>query len=111
MEILDQYFSLQRQIYEYFGYAEDWMVIPLEDNREFYWHITGEGHGDSVAFAEEKADLADQDMGNYYSSNIYTQRFLPKWVYRGEKYTMICTDSGVDGNRFLSVFDNEREVK
>ena len=35
MKLLDQYFKLQKEIYDYFGYKEDWVVIPLYDNREF----------------------------------------------------------------------------
>lgn len=110
MELLKEYFELQKRVHDYFGYVEDWVAIPLEDNTEYYWHLTGEGYGDSVAWAEEKADLADQDEGNYYEAEIYTQRFLPKWVYYGEDYTMVCADTRVDGNKFLMIFDNTKRV-
>jgi hypothetical protein len=137
MELLDQYFDLQRQIYEYFGYREDWVVIPLDDERDSYWRIeSGEEYGGRVVFSsapkklppydsekfledrfrgvnvhddEQMKALLTDGKGDYYSNEIYTQRFLPKWVYRGEKYTMICVDTHTDGNKFLQIFDNEKE--
>lgn len=30
MKQLDEYFKLQKEIYDYFGYKEDWVVIPIE---------------------------------------------------------------------------------
>ncbi len=32
-------------------------------------------------------------------------------VYRGQDYTMISVDTHVDGNKFLQIFDNKKEVK
>jgi hypothetical protein len=50
-------------------------------------------------------------MEDGYAAEIYTQRFLPKWVYRGAEYTMVCVDTRTDGNKFLMVFDNKKEIK
>ena len=111
MKLLDQYFKLQKEIYDYFGYNEDWVVIPLDDNRGYYWYLTGEGHGDEVKYAADKINLFDGTEDDGYSSEIYTQRFLPKWVYRGEEFTMVCIDTHTDGNKFLAVFDNSKEVR
>lgn len=116
MKDLEDYFALQKKIYKYFGYIENWRVIPLDDSTDYYWRLDGEGSGGEVVFAEgdtAEAALAkmDSDNGDYYSNSIYTQRFLKKWVYRGEEYTMICVDTHTDGNVFLSVFDNNKEIK
>lgn len=109
MQLLDNYEALRKEVFEYFGYVEDWRVIPLDDARPYYWYLTdGEDYG-SVRFAETKEQLEDEDAGNYYENEIYTQRHLPKWVYRGEEYTMICVDTHTDGNQFLQIFSNERE--
>lgn len=108
MKLLDDYFKLQKEIYDYFGYKEDWRVIPIEDCRGYYWYLEGEGHNDNVLFAETMDDFK---KGSYYSNEIYTQRFLPKWVYRGPEYTMICVDTHTDGNQFISVFENSKELK
>jgi hypothetical protein len=111
MKKLDEYFKLQKEIYEYFGYKEDWVVIPIDDGRNYYWHLEGEGSGDSVLFAEDKNNLFDGTDKDGYSNEIYTQRFLPKWVYRGKEYTMVCVDTHTDGNKFLQIFDNKKEIK
>ena len=111
MELLDKYFEIQKQIYDYFGYVEDWVVIPLDDCREYFWHLTGEGYGDEVKYAKEKKNLFNGTEKDGYSNEIYTQRFLPKFVYRADDFTMICVDTHVDGNKFLQVFDNAKECK
>jgi len=108
MDILDKYEKLREELFEYFGYKEDWVAIPVDDAREYFWTLSGEGHGDHVGFAETEKDLEEED-GEFYKNEIYTQRFLPKWVYRGKDYTMICVDTRVDGNKFLQIFDNSKE--
>jgi hypothetical protein len=96
-------------IHLFFGYKEDWRVIPLEDCRQHFWAIIGgEAQGGSVRFAETKEKFYSD--GNYYVNEIYTQRFLPKWVYRAPDFTMICCDTNTDGNKFLSIFDNAKEI-
>lgn len=110
MKLLDDYFALQKQIYEYFGYVEDWSVIPLDDAREYFWRLDGEGPG-NVRYAKTIAGVDDEEGNETYENEIYTQRFLPKWVYRGAEFTMICVDTHTDGNHFLQVFDNAKEVK
>lgn len=104
MNLLDNYFLIQKEIYEYFGYVEDWKVIPLDDGRDYYWYVTDY----EVHFADTEEELKEQG-GNYYANEIYTQRFLPRWVYRGEDFTMICVDTHTDGNKFLQIFDNNKE--
>jgi len=112
MKLLKEYFELQKQIYDYFGYQEDWVVIPLEDSTEYYWCL-GEGfYGNSVLFFEDKENLIEAiKTGNYYSNSIYHQRFLDKCVYRKDDYTMIVVDTHTDGNKFLQVLDNSKELK
>lgn len=109
MKMFDEYLALQKQIFEYFGYVEDWRAIPLEDARENFWQLYQNADGTGkVKFAETMEKM--ESDGNYYCNEIYTQRFLTKWVYRGEDYTMICVDTHTDGNKFLQIFDNTLEV-
>lgn len=94
LKLLDNYFSLQKQIHDYFGYVEDWKVIPLEDSTRYYWQLEQNSDGSGVVrFAESKKKLKDIDAGEYYENEIYTQRFLPKWVYVTDDYTMISVDT------------------
>ena len=108
MQKLDEYFKLQNEIYEYFGYKEDWVVIPIDDAREYYWWTDGDIE---VKFAKDKQYLFDDTEDDGYSNEIYHQRFLPKYIYRGKDYTMICVDTHTDGNKFLQIFDNKKEIK
>jgi hypothetical protein len=108
MKLLDRYFGLQEKIYQYFGYVEDWKVIPLADRTEYYWSLCGEGPG-YVRYAHNEHELFHDDGKALYEDIIYTQRFLPKWVYRGADFTMVCVDTQVDLNKFLAVYDNAKE--
>ena len=103
MKLIDQYFEIQKQIYDYFGYVEDWRVIPIDDSRDYFWCVNDE----FVRFADSKEDLYSD--GNYYENEIYKQRFLKKWVYREKEFTMICTDTNTYGNKLLQIFDNSKE--
>src|SRR5206468_12584364 len=99
MKLLDDYLRLQQELHDYFGYVENWKVIPIEDRREYLWYLTDdEPRNADVNFAKE---LEDFKTGNYYSNEIYTQRFLNRWVYRTLDYTMIVVDTHTDGNKFL----------
>jgi hypothetical protein len=104
MKLLEDYFKIQKEIYDYFGYVEDWKVIPINGATEYFWWEDGE----TVHFADSEDSLKSM-IGNYYEHEIYTQRFLPKWVYRGKDFTMICVDTRTDGNKFLQIFDNSKE--
>jgi hypothetical protein len=121
MKLLDQYFKLQKEIYDYFGYVEDWVVIPIEDRREYYWCLDDE---DEVYFTSKKETMKqllvnhldwetlDESLqNNVYSNEVYTQRFLDKWIYRGPDYTMVVVDTNTDGNKFLAIFSNDKEME
>lgn len=109
MQALQDYFKLQKEIYDYFGYEEDWCVFPLEDCTGYYWKLID--NDSTVIYAENPETLENEEEANYYLAEVYTQRFLDKWVYRAEDYTMVLVDTQVDGNKFLQVFTNHREVK
>ena len=111
--LVDSYLESKQALFDYFGYVEDWVAIPIDDSRGIFWELTGEGHGDTVKYHEDAKELSDEkeDEGNYYEDEIYTQRHLPKWVYRGKDMTMVCVDTCCDGNKFLRIFDNDKEIK
>lgn len=106
MQLLTEYLDLQGKIFEYFGYQENWRVIPVDDARMYFWRVNEEAN--EVEYARTEEELKTQS-GFYYTNEIYRQRFLSKWVYRGAEYTMIAVDTQTDGNKFLQVFDNSKE--
>ena len=69
MKLLDDYFSIQKQVYEYFGYKEDWVVIPIDDARECYWALTS----DSVGFSPNKNEVLPGLDGEYLEDSKYYQ--------------------------------------
>lgn len=108
MELLDTLNATVKAIHDYFGYREDWVVLPIEDRREMFWWMN-EDEG-IVRYHDDK-DVLLNSYGDYFEDNIYTQRFLPKWVYARDDYTMVCVDTRVDGNRFLAIFTNANRVE
>lgn len=108
MKLLDDYSRLEKEIHDYFGYKEQWVVMPIDDGRKYYWSLN-EGRG-IVGFADTEEELKNE-CGNYFENEIYTQRSLEKYVYRVQDFTMICVDTCTDGNKFLQIFDNSKEIK
>lgn len=109
-KLMDDEQAARKALFAYFGYVEDWRILPLEDCTKYYWQLHGgEAHGGVVEYADLKVELTDSGTGDYYQNDIYTNRFLPKWVYRGPEYTMIVVDTHTDGNKLLQVFTNDKE--
>jgi len=118
--LLNKFFGIQQLLFDYFGYVEDYVKIPLRDDTDAHWLLLENKHGGGhVWYAPEELtlelflgkNLDRKDVGTFYGDSIYTQRFLPKWVYRGKDFTMICVDTHTDGNKFLAIFANAKEVK
>jgi hypothetical protein len=111
MKILDDYLKIQKEIFEYFGYEEGWRVLPIDDQRGQHWFLTGEGPGCYVHSPEPFTEESIKEGENVYSGEVYTQRHLPKWVYRGPEYTMVVADTETDDNKLLMIFENRLECK
>lgn len=115
MDIIKEYFELREKVHAHFGYVEDWVNIPLDDHRSYYWILMeykndqGETYAADIIYSDTLLKDGYEEAGEYYSATLYTQRFLPKWIYRAEDYTMICMDTHCDGNKFIGIFDNSKE--
>ncbi len=115
--LLNGYTQAQQRLFDYFGYQQDWVSIPLDDRTADFWLLqerTDDSGRGLVTYAPTELTTElfshEKPVDTFYGSSIYTQRFLKKWVYRGKDYTMICTDTHTDGNKFLAIFDNAKEV-
>lgn len=112
---ISEYFHLQKKIHEHFGYVEDWKVIPLVDHCNMYWILfedkndEGVTYGGEINYHENPFKDGYSEPGDYYNATLYTQRFLPKWIYRTEDYTMVCMDTHCDLNQYIGIFDNNKE--
>jgi hypothetical protein len=111
MSILSKYEAAKQAVFDHVGYVENWRILPICDTTDCFWKILSspQERGGSVRFADTEAALKDEDAGDYYEDEIYTQRHLTKYVYRGAQYTMVCVDTHTDGNQLLRVFDNTKE--
>ena len=107
MKLLQEYLKIQRELYTYFDYIEDWVVIPVDDGTDYHWYI----NDNTVIFAEFKEQLLNLDNGDYYNNELYNQRFSSKSIYKGKDYTMIVVDTHTDGNKFLQIFDNSKQIQ
>lgn len=119
-DIVDAFEAAKQAIFAHCGYKEDWRVIPLEDTRDHFWTVDpGEKewckHSPKKEGLEYWLEEHEDEYGKYgdhlYQDEIYTQRHLPKWVYRGKEFTIVCVDTHCDGNQFLRIFRNDHEVK
>lgn len=101
MKKLDEYFKLQKEIYEFFGYEEEWKVYPLDDCTEYYWFVTDS----QVWFFDSQEAYVTNDGMHMYSNELYGKN---RGVYPTRKYTMIRVDTNTDGNKFLMILDNSK---
>lgn len=107
-DLLQKYFDVESEVFDAFGYKHDWRVFPLQDHRDAYWYLDARDHltyGYTPLTVE--LVLAGSEI---YTANVFTYVHLKKWVYRIEQYTMILIDTHCDGNIFLAIFDNDKEV-
>ena len=109
--VVDEYNRIQDALFEYFGYVQDWRVIPTDNQTGCYWMICGPENDNStkVAYSDKPFTKELIKAGKLCSGTIYTQRHLPKWVYRGLDHTMIAVDTHCDDNQVLMIFDNDKE--
>lgn len=102
---LDKYYTIQEEIYKYFGYKQKWQVFPIADETDSFWTL----RGGEVIYADTKEELLQalkEDNGMCYSDYVDSSE-----IYRKEDYTMMEADTQSDGNKFLTIFDNTKEVK
>ncbi len=116
-ELVDQYFDLQRQIFEHVGYVEDWTAYPMEDQRGNSWRL--DSHNVTWAESIEAMPADDEDeldgedaesKGDYYTAELLYNHRVPESVYRGAELTLIRVDTNSDNNRMLLIFSNDHEV-
>lgn len=102
------YFEAKGQVLEGFGVPPTWREVPLDDRRADHWMLVdGERH---CAYSPEPFTLAAIEAGErVYSGPVYTQRGLPKYVFRAGGYVLVSVDTQTDGNVLRMVFDAAKE--
>jgi hypothetical protein len=109
MELLDQYQQTLDNIYNYFGFKEAWTVYPIDDRRSYYWCLSNDKL--EVYFFDSLDEYNPEKLEDAkYSDEILYHRDHPKAIYEGLEYTLIMVDTNVDANKFLTIWDNKKNV-
>lgn len=105
MQLIKDYEKSLQAIYDHVGFVEDWVVYPIDDCTDKFWNTDGE----TVYYADSEEEFKTEE-GNFYSDDVYEQRFYDKWVYEGKDFTMIFCDPHVDGMKWFRIFDNTKRM-
>jgi hypothetical protein len=97
--MFDEYFRLGKEIHEYFGYVEDWSVIPMEDARSLWWAVVD----DTLVFYHSPLVMDVLKSGKFRTSYTFQ-------IWEADEYTMISADTHTNGNKFLFVLDNAKHT-
>ncbi len=98
MKLLNDYNKIQKEIYKFFNYTEEWRVYPFDDGRNYFWFVDG----NTVHFADSMEELETEE------GNCYSREIVRNGVYRGAGFTMIAVNTQCDWNQFLQIFDNSK---
>lgn len=111
--LIDTYFMIEKVIYEFFGYAQQWHAYPLEDMRDAYWmtvHMIdlpdGSQEGVLVHSPEPFTPASILDGKKIYSGAIHPQK-----IKRAGGLVLIKNDTQCDRNEFLTILDESKECK
>lgn len=111
-KVLDDYFAIRENVFEYFGYKERARAYPIDDMRDVYW-----SRDDTHIYWSYKKEHQQQclkqfhDYQNIPDDDAYSDVLLEgPWISIDGKYTLFLEDTQTDGNVFLRIFDNAKKV-
>jgi hypothetical protein len=112
MDLVDTYKAAERAILQHCGYEHGWAVYPLQDQRGQFWGIHGGCCYHSPKHEVIAAVIAEMDYPEEYDRDLYSSVIRGRpGVYRGAEFTLVCEDTQTDGNVFLSIYQNDHEVR
>jgi len=109
-EILNGFFNLRRDIKHYFGYEDDWEMLPLDDERDMYWMLV-EGKSPFVVYSEAPLTPKTISEGEFCFGPVFDHRKTRRTAYRRDDLVAVPVDTQTDGNKFLMIFDTAKEVE
>jgi hypothetical protein len=105
--LVNSYKNAEKAIHNFFGFTEDWRVLPIEDATDVYWYVdSGE-----VMYSNSKEKLAAYMAGDDEGDEIYGGEQYHGIRIDKEGSTLIGLNTQCDGNVFLMVFDSTKEIK
>ena len=73
-EDLDAYFAAKARVHEGFEYTPDWVEIPLDDAREYYWMLVGgEGVGATCVYSDNPFTEKSIEAGKTFTAARFTR--------------------------------------
>lgn len=100
---IDQYFSLEREIFEFFGFNPEWQQYPLTDARDMYWLLNG---SEELCYYEEEMTEEHLNDSAYYSAEIRNKK-----IYRKDGLVLVVGDTLCDNNIYSFILDESKEQK
>jgi len=94
--------NAKQALLDHVGFIEDWVVYPIQDCTNMPWCIV---NGEYVKYADDLEKFNSDD--DYYTADVYRQRFYPKAIYEGKDLTMVFIDTHTDGMKYFAFFANK----
>lgn len=108
-EMLNGFFSLRKEIQAYFGYEEDWEVLPLSDERDMYWMLV-EDKAPFILYSSEPITAETIAEGDVVIGVVHDAHKTRRTAYRRDDFVAVPVDTRWDGNKYLMIFDVAKEV-
>lgn len=92
MKLLNKYFKVVHEIYDYFDYSGGKKIYPFENYTDFDWY--------------------KKENKIYYSlegSDYFNDEFLEEYI--GEEYTMYLIKDSLNVDDCLIIFDNKKLIR
>lgn len=106
-ELLSRYNELESQILNYFGYQQEWTMLPLDDMTMMSWMLVT----NRVIWSDKPLTVEIIKDGEIYDAFAFAAfNMVQRWVWEKEDYTLLRVDTRSDNNYLLMVFDNSRRV-
>lgn len=107
-ELLSRYNELESQILNYFGYQQEWTMLPLDDMTMMYWMLAD----DKVVWSDKllTAETVEKGMEIYDAVAYIAFNMTERWIWTKDDYTLLRVNTRSDNNHLLMVFDNSRQV-
>lgn len=105
--LLNRYQEIEQQIYNYFGYKEDWSKFCIDDCTEYFWYF---GKCEDVFYCNAR-NKEEAKKIILIGIESYSCRIINNHIYKKNDLTLMLLNTECDGNIFLSIFDNSKEIK
>jgi len=106
LELIKDYNKSLQAIYDHVGFEEDWVMYPIFDDTNAFWSVCETTRVIKYAYSMEQYN-SDSD---YYTDELYTQRFYDKHVYVGQTFTMVFSDLHIGSMKWFVLFSNDKRI-